>query len=288
MDPSSGWPASPASPISDQPEDPHTPRVGGFRAHAGWIIFGEAQHDDTARLARYAPDLNKDAFYRWLSAWHWVAADDAGLALLAWGGWGMVIWAIFLRVTVGLHATWLINSAHAHLRQAPLPKSTTTQRTSGGWLSPSAKAGTTTITHIRCRYGMASPVHEFDWTWVSLNILKMFGLVMDLRVARSSRRWKLPPSRMLAPCEPRSPVASRSSSSSWVAWALEGGRPQHQVGHLQLERADYLVCGLILFPLIIAGVILNTIFLVREIRRNEQHEHFINAVTHELKTPSRQ
>ena len=35
----------------------------------------------------------------------------AVLALLAWGGWGMVIWAIFLRVTIGLHATWLINSA---------------------------------------------------------------------------------------------------------------------------------------------------------------------------------
>ena len=33
------------------------------------------------------------------------------------------------------------------------------------------------------------------------------------------------------------------------------------------------------------GVVLNTIFLVREIRRNEQHDAFINAVTHELKTP---
>src|SRR4029077_16300257 len=37
--------------------------------------------------------------------------------------------------------------------------------------------------------------------------------------------------------------------------------------------------------LIMTGVVLNTIFLVREIRRNEQHEAFINAVTHELKTP---
>ena len=38
-------------------------------------------------------------------------------------------------------------------------------------------------------------------------------------------------------------------------------------------------------PRIIAGLILNTSFLVREIRRNEQHDSFINAVTHELKTP---
>src|ERR671938_9674 len=39
------------------------------------------------------------------------------------------------------------------------------------------------------------------------------------------------------------------------------------------------------FALIITGVVLNTIFLIREIRRNEQHDAFINAVTHELKTP---
>ena len=43
--------------------------------------------------------------------------------------------------------------------------------------------------------------------------------------------------------------------------------------------------GIIFFGAIIAGIILNTIFLVREVRRNEQHDSFINAVTHELKTP---
>jgi len=46
-----------------------------------------------------------------------------------------------------------------------------------------------------------------------------------------------------------------------------------------------LVLGIVLFALIIAGLILNTIFLVREIRRNEQHDSFVNAVTHELRTP---
>ena len=46
-----------------------------------------------------------------------------------------------------------------------------------------------------------------------------------------------------------------------------------------------LVFGVIFFLVIIAGVVLNTIFLVREVRRNEQHDTFINAVTHELKTP---
>src|SRR4029077_12600127 len=54
---------------------------------------------------------------------------------------------------------------------------------------------------------------------------------------------------------------------------------------LNWREAGLLIAGLIVFPLIITGVVLNTIFLVREIRRNEQHEAFINAVTHELKTP---
>jgi signal transduction histidine kinase len=54
---------------------------------------------------------------------------------------------------------------------------------------------------------------------------------------------------------------------------------------LNWREGVLLFFGLIFFALIIAGMIVNTIFLVREIRRNEQHDSFINAVTHELKTP---
>src|ERR1700721_1528075 len=59
------------------------------------------------------------------------------------------------------------------------------------------------------------------------------------------------------------------------------------VGWVQLNwRAPVLLfLGVLLLALIIAGVVINTVFLVREIRRNEQHDAFINAVTHELKTP---
>src|SRR6188472_3675850 len=54
---------------------------------------------------------------------------------------------------------------------------------------------------------------------------------------------------------------------------------------LNWRRGVLAILGVIFFLLIIAGLVLNTIFLVREIRRNEQHDAFINAVTHELKTP---
>lgn len=54
---------------------------------------------------------------------------------------------------------------------------------------------------------------------------------------------------------------------------------------LNLRQVVLLVIGIIFFALIITGLILNTIFLLREIRRNEQHDTFLNSVTHELKTP---
>jgi two-component system, OmpR family, sensor histidine kinase SenX3 len=54
---------------------------------------------------------------------------------------------------------------------------------------------------------------------------------------------------------------------------------------LHKSRLAYLILGIILFAVLLAGVVLNTVFLVREIRRNERQDSFLNAVTHELKTP---
>ena len=50
-------------------------------------------------------------------------------------------------------------------------------------------------------------------------------------------------------------------------------------------RVLSLVFGILLFGILVAGVVLNTVFLVREVRRNERQDSFLNAVTHELKTP---
>src|SRR5512136_2554056 len=60
----------------------------------------------------------------------------------------------------------------------------------------------------------------------------------------------------------------------YIGWVLLGWR-----------NPVLLFFGVVLVLLVIAGVVLNTTFLVREIRRNEQQDAFINAVTHELKTP---
>src|SRR6201994_3220889 len=55
--------------------------------------------------------------------------------------------------------------------------------------------------------------------------------------------------------------------------------------HNNSRRLAMDLLGVFLFAILIAGVVLNTIFLVRETRRNERQDSFLNAVTHELKTP---
>jgi len=55
--------------------------------------------------------------------------------------------------------------------------------------------------------------------------------------------------------------------------------------HLSGRRLALDILGFILFAILIAGVVLNTVFLLREVRRNERQDSFLNAVTHELKTP---
>ena len=171
---------------SDQPEDPHTPRVSGFWAHMGWVMFGDAGHSDTARLSRYAPDLGKDPFYRWLNSWHWLPLTVSGFVLLAIGGWSLVNWALFLRVVVGLHSTWLINSA-THMwgsrRFATKDDSKNTWWAAiitfgEGWHNNHHAHPTS------ARHGLTW--YEFDPTWLSLKVLRAIGLVWDVKVARIS------------------------------------------------------------------------------------------------------
>lgn len=104
---------------SDHKGDPHSPHDGTWWAHVGWILTGKALHSETAVLDRYAPDLARDRVHVWLSKYHWIPLTTLGAILFAAGalvgGWhaglGLLFWGVFLRTTLGLHATWLVNSA---------------------------------------------------------------------------------------------------------------------------------------------------------------------------------
>jgi fatty-acid desaturase len=175
---------------SDQPLDPHTPRVSGFWSHLGWILFGEAHHNDTVLMSRYAPDLGRDPFYRWLSTYHWVPLTVLGFVLLAVGGWPLVNWAIFLRVVLGLHATWLVNSAtHLWGRR----RFTTPDDSKNSWFVALLTFGEGWHNNhhahpTSARHGLAW--YEFDITWLELRILRAVGLVWDVRTAKMGQSPK--------------------------------------------------------------------------------------------------
>ena len=97
--------------FSDHDGDPHSPVDGKWWAHMGWILTGKSMHHDTTTLARYVPDLAKDKFHVWITKYHYVPIIALGVGLLAIGELPFLMWGIFVRTVVGLHATWLVNSA---------------------------------------------------------------------------------------------------------------------------------------------------------------------------------
>ena len=167
---------------SDTDNDPHTPHHGGFWAHMGWILFGEGHHNATALMSRYAPDLATDPFYRWLNSWHWVPLTVFGFAVLALGGWPMVLWLVFFRVTVGLHSTWLVNSAtHMWGRRRFQTKDDSKNSwwvailTFGeGWHNNHHAHPTS------ARHGLAW--YEIDLTWLQIRALRFLGIADRVRV----------------------------------------------------------------------------------------------------------
>jgi sn-1 stearoyl-lipid 9-desaturase len=96
---------------SDKEGDPHTPLDGKWWAHMGWILVGKSMHHDTETLARYVPDLAKDKFHVWITKYHFVPNIILGGILWAIGGFPLVLWGICVRIVIGLHSTWLVNSA---------------------------------------------------------------------------------------------------------------------------------------------------------------------------------
>jgi fatty-acid desaturase len=169
---------------SDQPGDPHSPHDGGFWAHMGWILFGETNHNNTRVMSKYAPDLAKHKFYIWLNNWHWVPMVALGVILLAIGGWSLMFWGIFLRVTLGLHATWLVNSA-THMWGTRRFATRDDSRNSWWVALMTFGEGWHNNHHAHptsARHGLAW--YEFDISWITLSILKAVGIAKQVRVVK--------------------------------------------------------------------------------------------------------
>jgi len=96
--------------FSDKEGDPHTPRDGKWWSHIVWMLVGDATHCDVDKCCHYAPDVCKDRFLVVLSKYHYVPLVMLSILLMAFGGLPFLLWGVFFRVTIGLHATWMVNS----------------------------------------------------------------------------------------------------------------------------------------------------------------------------------
>jgi len=161
---------------SDLPGDPHSPRDGGWWAHVGWILVGEAKHNNTRMMARYAPDLAKHRFYIRLNDWHWVPNVALAAVLFAVGGYSMVLWGICLRVVIGLHATWLVNSA-THMWGSRRFDTRDDSRNSWWVALITFGEGWHNNHHAHptsARHGMVW--YEFDLSWIQIRLLEVLGV----------------------------------------------------------------------------------------------------------------
>jgi fatty-acid desaturase len=95
---------------SDTPNDPHSPRDGFFHSHIGHLFYVKDHHCEKVMI-RYVPDLNKQAYYRFLHKYNVLIALSALPLLYLAGGWPFLLWGGFMRVTLMLHFTWFVNSA---------------------------------------------------------------------------------------------------------------------------------------------------------------------------------
>ncbi len=169
---------------SDQPGDPHSPRDGAWWAHMGWLLFGEARHNNTRKMSKYAPDLAKHPFYVWLNTYHWVPTIVLGVLLFALGGLPLILWGLCLRVVVGLHVTCLVNSA-THMWGAR--RFATNDDSHNTWWVAliSFGEGWHNNHHAHptsARHGLAW--YEFDPSWIQIKILRFLGVAKSVRVAR--------------------------------------------------------------------------------------------------------
>ena len=174
--------------FTDEPGDPHSPRDGAYWSHMGWMVTGTAQQYDEETQRRYAPDLMNDRFHAFMNKVWWVPIVISGFLLLAFGGWPMLLWCVFLRVTAQLHFTWLVNSA-THMWGSRRYE-THDDSTNNWWVAIlTFGEGWHNNHHAHpraARHGVAW--YEVDTNWWTIRTLKMLGLATSIKLIKTPER----------------------------------------------------------------------------------------------------
>jgi sn-2 palmitoyl-lipid 9-desaturase len=95
----------------DLVKDPYSAGRGFWWSHMGWLFRLEEETWAYEKYRKYAPDLDKDPYYRWLGKYFMLLQIPFGMLLYLVGGWSFVIYGLFVRLVIEWHGTWMINSA---------------------------------------------------------------------------------------------------------------------------------------------------------------------------------
>lgn len=166
--------------FTETDRDPHSPRLGTYWAHMGWIFRGTAQNQPETAVQRYSPDLARDPFLRALDKYYYVTPIVAGVILFAIGGLPMVLWGIFTRTVLAWHSTWLVNSA-THLWGKRRFETRDDSRNNRLIAAITFGEGWHNNHHAyprSARHGLAW--HEIDPNWIQIWMLDKLGLVTDV------------------------------------------------------------------------------------------------------------
>lgn len=104
----------------DADKDPYAASRGFWWSHMLWIFYPRQKFFDLNVYRKYAPDLAKDGYYRWLDKYFLTLQIPLALVLFALGGWPFVVYGVFVRAVALWHSTWLINSATHMFGSRPL------------------------------------------------------------------------------------------------------------------------------------------------------------------------
>lgn len=173
---------------TDKEGDPHSPREGSFWAHMGWILTGKTNHNNAKELLAFVPDLRKDRFHLWISRWHWVPIVALAAVIFAFGGWRYVLWGIFFRTVLGLHSTWLVNSA-THMWGKRRFATQDDSRNSFWVALLTFGEGWHNNHHAHpqsARHGLAW--YEIDFNWYGILAMRALGLIRNVKISHSEVR----------------------------------------------------------------------------------------------------
>jgi fatty-acid desaturase len=178
--------------FSDADGDPHTPRDGKWWSHIVWMLVGDATNCSPEECARYAPDICKDRFLVWLSKYHYVPLAILSILLLVFGGLPFLLWGVFFRVTMGLHATWMVNSlTHFWGTRRFATRDGSRNNLFVALLSFGEGWHNNHHAHpTSARHGLAW--YELDMSWMMIRFLQMIGLAKSVKSASAALKVEQP------------------------------------------------------------------------------------------------